>query len=88
MWTREQRVAAFQAPQLVREGDKIYLAVTVDFGRRPNEVLVDTLYQRIRHEGDSPRNFWHGTKLAADRKFEEREAFLARLREFTEGRGG
>jgi hypothetical protein len=48
---------------------------------------VDTLYQRIRQEGDVPRKWWHGTKLAADRSFEEREAFLARVREVAE-RGG
>lgn len=72
MWTKEQRTAAFQSSQVVREGDKIYLAVTADFGR-PGEVLLDTLYQRIREEGDKPRRRWHGTKIAADHEFEERE---------------
>ena len=84
MWTKEQRVAAFKNPQVVREGDKIYLAVTADFGRRPNEMLVQTMYQRIRKEGDVPRKLWHGTTIAADHKFEEREAFLARVREVAE----
>ena len=84
MWTKEQRATAFQNPRLVREGDKIYLAVTADFGRRPNETLLDTLYQRIRKEGDQPRKYWYGAKLAADRTFEEREAMIEKVREFAE----
>lgn len=82
MWTREQRLAAFKNPQVVREGDKLYLAVTADFGVRLNETLMDTLYQRIRQEGDVPRKWWHGTKLAADHRFEKREAQIAELRAF------
>lgn len=85
MWTREQRLAAFKNPQLLREDDKLYLAVTADFGRRPDETLMDTLYQRIRQEGDVPCKRWHGTKLAADHHFEER-ATIARLRAFMAGR--
>jgi hypothetical protein len=37
VWTREQRLAAFKDSQLLREDDKLYLAVTADFGRLPNE---------------------------------------------------
>ena len=79
MWTKEQRAAAFGSPQIVRDGDKLYLAVAADFGRQPGEVHMDTLYQRIGKEGDAPRKWWYGTKLAADSKFNAFEARKAEL---------
>lgn len=31
------------------------------------------MYQRLASEADAPRRYWHGTTIAADHRFEERQ---------------
>jgi len=80
--TKEERIAAFKDRRVEIIDGRIYAVVTVDFGRTPNETHVQDMYQRLSSETDTIRGYWHGTTLAADHKHDEREALMARLREF------
>ena len=87
MMTKEERIAAYKNHRIEVIDGRTYAVVTVDFGRSRRESHVQDMYQRLSAAGDTPRKLWHGTTLAADRRYEEREARLRQLREFRETQG-
>jgi hypothetical protein len=86
--TKEERQAAYANYRIEIIEDRIYAVVTLDYGRKPHEVHVQDMYQRLHAATDTVRKYWHGTMLAADHKHAEREARMKQLREFHEARRG
>ena len=80
--TKEERLAAFKNYRVKIIDGRIYAVVTIDFGRAPNEIHIQDMYQRLTSEKDTIRGYWYGKMLAADHKHAEREARMKMLREF------
>ena len=83
--TKEERRAAFKNHRVEIIDGRIYAVVTIDFGRKQNEIHFQDMYQRLNSATDTVRKYWHGTTLAADHKHDERETRIKRLREAQRG---
>ena len=84
MWTKEQRLEAYKNYRIETIGQKTYAVVTLDYGRTKIEVHVQDMYQRLASDKDVTGKLWHGTTIAADNRFDERQKRIQALREFRE----